>query len=85
MPSDMLAVEICFICDKVFYSEEDLDNHKQSKFHCQICKVCVTGGSSEIDYCSAMEHAEKLKARGFLDSFCEINNGIGNGYSSCVF
>ena len=23
---DMIAVEICFICDKVFYSKEDLDN-----------------------------------------------------------
>ena len=64
--SDMIAVEICFICDKVFYSKEDLDNHKQLKFHCQICKVRVTGGSLEIDYCSAMEHAEKLRPRGFF-------------------
>ena len=64
--SDMIAVEICFICDKVFYSKEDLDNHKQLKFKCSICKVCVTEGSSEIDYCSAMEHAEKLTRRGFF-------------------
>ena len=78
--SNMIAVEICFICDTVFYSKEDLDIHKQLKFHCQICKVCVTGGSSEeIDYCSAMKHAEKL------DSLCEINKVTGNGYSSCVF
>ena len=53
---DMIAVEICFICDKVFYSKEDLDNHKQLKFQCSICQVCVTGGSSDLDYCSAMEH-----------------------------
>ena len=64
--SGEIAVEICFICDKVFYSKEDLDNHKLLKYHCQICKVCVTGGSSEIDYCSAMEHAEKLRPRGFF-------------------
>ena len=64
--SGEIAVEICFICDKVFYSKEDLDNHKLLKFHCQICKVCVTGGSLEIDYCSAMEHAEKLRPRGFF-------------------
>lgn len=64
--SNMIAVEICFICDTVFYSKEDLDIHKQLKFHCQICKVCVTGGSSEIDYCSAMKHAEKLTPRGFF-------------------
>ena len=64
--SGEIAVEICFICDKVFYSKEDLDNHKQLKFKCSICKVCVTEGSSEIDYCSAMEHAEKLTRRGFF-------------------
>ena len=64
--SGKIAVEICFICDKVFYSKEDLDNHKQLKFQCSFCKVCVKGGSSEIDYCSAMEHAEKLTPRGFF-------------------
>ena len=48
--SNMIAVEICFICDKVFYIKEDLDIHKQLKFIFQICKVCVTGGSTEIDY-----------------------------------
>ena len=64
--SGMIAVEICFICNTVFYSKEDLDNHKQLKFKCSICKVCVTEGSSEIDYCSAMEHAEKLTRRGFF-------------------
>ena len=32
--SDMIAVEICLICNKVFYSKEYLDNHKQLKFQC---------------------------------------------------
>ena len=25
--SGMIAVEICYICDTVFYNKEDLDNH----------------------------------------------------------
>ena len=64
--SGEIAVEICFICDKVFYSKEDLDNHKQLDIQCSICKVCATEGGSEFDYCAAMEHAEKLTPRGFF-------------------
>ena len=64
--SGEIAVEICFICDKVFNSKEDLDNHKQLDIQCSICKVCATERGSEFDYCAAMEHAKKLTPRGFF-------------------
>ena len=61
-----IAGEICFICDKVFSSQEDLDDHKQLDIQCSICTVYATEGGSEFDYCAAMEHAEKLTPRGFF-------------------
>ena len=64
--SGMIAVEICFICNTVFYSKENLDNHRKLENHCSICKVCTAVGSSASDYCSAMEHPEKLTPRGFF-------------------
>ena len=53
--SGMKAVGICYICNIVFYSQEDLDKHEQLEIPCLICKVCMAVGSLEFDYCAAME------------------------------
>ena len=64
--SGMIAVEICYICNTVFYSKEDLDNHTKLEIQCSICKVCMAVGSSDFDYCASMEHSKKFTPRGFF-------------------
>ena len=64
--SGEIAVEICFICDKVFYSKEDLDNHTKLEIQCLICKVCMAVRSSKFDYCVAMEHSKNFTRKDFL-------------------
>ena len=55
--SGMIAVEICYICNTVFYSKEDLDNHTKLEIQCSICKVCMAADSSVT---------KKFTQRGFL-------------------
>ena len=59
--SRTLAVDICHICKKVFYSEEDLDQHNQVKIHCASCQLCTTAEISDFDFFTAIEHFEDWK------------------------
>ena len=54
--SRTFAVDICHICKKVLYSEDDLDQHNQVPIHCASCQLCTTPETLDLDFCTAMEH-----------------------------
>ena len=47
-------MEMCFICSKLFYSDEDLDKHKKLEIHCSAGQLCTTADNSEFNFCAAM-------------------------------
>ena len=67
--SSTLAAEMCCICNKLFYSEEDLDKHKQVEIHCPSCELCTTAETSDFDFCTAMEHFGNWKLDEVLKKF----------------
>ena len=54
--SIIIAADIWWNCNKVFYSKEDLNKHAKSEIQCSICKNCMAVESLEFDYCAAMKH-----------------------------
>ena len=54
--SSELSVEICYVCHKLFYSQEDLVKHNQVEIYCPSCGLCTTAETSDFDFCTAMEH-----------------------------
>ena len=67
--SSMIAVENFWTCDKVFYSKEDFNKHAKLEIQCSSCKSCMAVGSSDFDYCAAMEHFGKRNFDETLESF----------------
>ena len=71
--SSTLAVERCFICSKLFYSDEDLDEHNKLEIHCRACKLCTTADNFKFDFCAAMGHlAGELKLDEVMKKFSEV-------------
>ena len=68
-----LAMEMCFICSKLFYSDEDLDKHKKLEIHCSAGQLCTTADNFEFNFCAAMGHlAGELKLDEVMKKFSEV-------------
>ena len=55
---EMLRLQDCRVCRKVFYNTKDLKKNEQNAYMCSISQLCMPMKSDnlELRYCYAMEH-----------------------------
>lgn len=55
---EMLRLQDCCVCRKVFYNTIDFKKHEENACMCSICQLCMPMYSDNVElrYCYAMEH-----------------------------